>query len=417
MKYNFKLLIFFLIILSSSLLGIDSDFYFINKEYPIKAKAFESNTDIVETVYAGDKVKLLFLQENLQATKKEDEYWAKVQINTKEGFLPFKFLQKNKPNKVPYIKKRANIIPKPYYVAVKSLPVRMEPSSDANPIFSISKYSEIIVSRFTDFDDLIDGVPGRWAFISYGRSEGWVFGGFLSEDKLIEEDDLPEPILLGKIMFCITSIVLKDEPSINGSPLLSLEEGQSVKVLEKKRSTETIQGVKSSWFHVTVNGTEGYLFGGYLSVQKKEKPKIIVLDNSFIYPLDFEKSKMTSAFGPRIDPVNGKIGANHTGVDLYPIERFGAPIYSAGDGIVLHISNNTGYGNLTVIQHPNGLVSYYAHQQKFKVKQNEKVKAGDLIGEVGSSGKSTGPHLHFEIRTGLWQEQLNPEKYIHVPTN
>ncbi len=417
MKYNSILLKIYLIILSSSLSAIDSDFYFINKEYAIKAKAFESNTDIVETVYAGDKVKLLFLQENLQATKKEDEYWAKVQFSTREGFLPFKYLQKNKPNKMPYIKKRAIIIPKPYYVAVKSLPVRMEPSLDAIPIFSISKNSEIIVSRFTDFDDLIDGVPGRWAFISYGRSEGWVFGGFLSENKIIEEDEVSEPLISGKTMYCTINITLKDEPSSTGSPLMSIDEGQSVEVLEKKRSLETIQGVRSSWFHVRVNDTEGYIFGGYLSLQKKEKPKTIVLNNSFIYPLEFEKSKMTSAFGPRVDPVNGKIGANHTGVDLYPFERFGAPIYSAGDGVVLHQSNNTGYGNLTVVLHPNGLVSYYAHQQKFKVKQNEKVKAGDLIGEVGSSGKSTGPHLHFEIRTGLWQEQLNPEKYIHVPTN
>ena len=68
MKYNSILLKIYLIILSSSLYAIDSDFYFINKEYFIKAKAFESNSDIVDTVYAGDKVKLLFLQENLQST-------------------------------------------------------------------------------------------------------------------------------------------------------------------------------------------------------------------------------------------------------------------------------------------------------------------------------------------------------------
>ena len=124
---------------------------------------------------------------------------------------------------------------------------------------------------------------------------------------------------------------------------------------------------------------------------------------------------MTSPFGSRIDPVTGKPGIRHTGIDLYPFARFGAPIYASGDGIVIHQSFNSGYGNLTVLQHSGGLVTYYAHQLKFLIKQNEKVKAGDLIGEVGSTGKSTGPHLHFEVRTGLWQDQLDPEKYIQVP--
>lgn len=404
--------------LANSLFAVDSKIFFINQEYALKAKSFESNSDIVENLYPGDKVKLLFLQENLQAIKKEDEYWAKVQFGSKEGYLPYKYIQKIKPTiKNNYKKKRASIVPKSYYVAVKSLPVRMEPSIDSIPIFSVSKHTEVIVSKFSDFDDLLDGTPGRWAFLSIGRAEGWVFGGYLSENKIADDTENIDRITSGKILFCNTNLLLKDEPSTNGSPLLVLEEGDSVEVIEKKRSKEVLLGAKSSWVHVKVGEQEGYIFGNYLSAQKQDKPKPIVMNHSFIYPLDFEKSKMTSGFGPRVDPVNGKIGANHTGIDLYPIDRFGAPIYSAGDGVVLHQSTNSGYGKLTVVRHLNGLVTYYAHQQRFLVKPEEKVKAGDLIGEVGSSGKSTGPHLHFEIRTGLWQEQLNPEKYIQVPSN
>ncbi len=412
------IIISLLILLNSPIYAKENKIYYINKEYILKAKSFEANTDKVDIVYPGEKVELIFLEENLSATAPGDEFWAKVKYNSKVGFIPYKYLQAKPPKKIPKFRRRVVIDPKPYYVSVKSLPVRMEPNLISIPIFSISQNAEVIVKRFSDDDEDFDGIVGKWAFISYGRSEGWVFSGFLKDEKNKESEVIPDRITVGKTFYVITpELLVRDEPSFYGTPLFSLVAGDSVEVLDKKRYVEENNGIKSSWVKISQNDLEGWVYGGYLSTQKTEKAKNVVQNSKFIYPLEFEKSKMTSNFGPRIDPVTGRIGANHTGVDLYPFSRFGAPIYSAGDGNVILQSKNSGYGNLTVIQHSNGLVTYYAHQQKFTVKENDKVKAGDLIGEVGSSGKSTGPHLHFEVRTGLWQEQLNPEKFINVPKN
>ncbi len=105
--------------------------------------------------------------------------------------------------------------------------------------------------------------------------------------------------------------------------------------------------------------------------------------------------RMTSRFGWRVHPIfhTRKL---HTGVDLASAK--GTPIYAAGDGIVEHAGWENGYGNFTLIKHVNGYETGYGHQSKIIVAVGDKVRQGQLIGYVGSTGNSTGPHLHFEIR-------------------
>ena len=87
----------------------------------------------------------------------------------------------------------------------------------------------------------------------------------------------------------------------------------------------------------------------------------------------------------------------HMGIDLSL--QIGAPIYAAFDGKVRYARFNTGgYGNLVVIRHCNGLETYYAHLDKISVQPNEMVSSGQLIGLGGTTGRSSGPHLHFEVR-------------------
>lgn len=112
---------------------------------------------------------------------------------------------------------------------------------------------------------------------------------------------------------------------------------------------------------------------------------------------------ITSRYGSRW-------GTTHKGLDIgAPI---GTDIHAAGDGTVEKVVNsNVGYGNLVVISHGNGIQTYYAHCSKLYVKKGQKISAGDVIAAVGSTGDSTGPHCHFEIR--IDGVATNPQQYLY----
>ena len=118
---------------------------------------------------------------------------------------------------------------------------------------------------------------------------------------------------------------------------------------------------------------------------------------------------VTSRFGHRTDPVNGKKGF-HSGVDLGG--RYGQKILATADGIVTKSLINGGYGHYVEISHGNGYTTKFAHMKKRLVKRGEKVKRGQAIGTMGSSGRSTGPHLHYEIC--LNKKPLNPARFMRV---
>jgi uncharacterized protein YgiM (DUF1202 family) len=395
--------------------------YFVNKEYTLKALAYEENNDLITVVYPGDEVELIFLEENLRATKEEDEYFAKVKFQNKEGYIPFKFLQETIPKNLPKIRKRAFVDPKKYFVTASSLYIREEPSTTSNIITSIYRNDEVIVTRFSENDDYIGGISAKWAYIESRYAEGWVFSGYLTDNQNQNTQYIAESydqIKEGDDRFSIASLLhIRDEPSKYGTTIGIINHGSKVKIINKLNYTEAYNGMNSGWVKVSSDDIEGWVYAGFLHPIKIAKKLNDSLDKPFQFPLepDPTKTRITSKFGPRIDPVTKKQNANHTGIDFYHTSRFGASIYAAGDGIVIHQSTNTAFGYLTIIQHENGLVTYYAHQQKFLVKQNDSIKAGDLIGELGSTGKSTGPHLHFEVRTGMWKEALNPINYIPIP--
>ena len=117
----------------------------------------------------------------------------------------------------------------------------------------------------------------------------------------------------------------------------------------------------------------------------------------------------SSNFGWRIDPFTG-LRAMHEGVDF--MAPIGSPILAAAGGIVVYSAYNPSYGNMIEIDHGNGLISRYAHASKRLVKEGDVVLRGQKIGEVGSTGRSTGPHLHFEVlNRGVPQ---NPTRYLHT---
>ena len=106
---------------------------------------------------------------------------------------------------------------------------------------------------------------------------------------------------------------------------------------------------------------------------------------------------ITSAFGNRLHPIL-KVYKLHTGVDLAGSGCNGKPVVAAADGTVIVAKYNSAYGNYIVIDHGGGITTLYAHSSKLEVKVGDTVKAGQEIMKVGTTGYSTGPHLHFEVR-------------------
>ena len=117
--------------------------------------------------------------------------------------------------------------------------------------------------------------------------------------------------------------------------------------------------------------------------------------------------RLSSDFGERVHPVSGNVKA-HNGIDIAAPE--GNAVMACADGVVKFAGYNSSSGNYVIIDHGNGYTSSYAHMLKTLRKTGDSVKRGDVIGKVGSTGVSTGPHLHFEIRIN--DEAVNPRDYI-----
>ncbi|MGX7951244.1 M23 family metallopeptidase [Tsuneonella sp. HG249] len=118
---------------------------------------------------------------------------------------------------------------------------------------------------------------------------------------------------------------------------------------------------------------------------------------------------MTSSFGARRDPFTGAT-AMHAGIDFRG--PTGAPIYAAATGRVSYVGQKAGYGNVVEISHGNGMITRYAHMSRFASKVGQEVAAGDIIGAIGSTGRSTGPHLHFEVRVN--DRAVNPRPFLEA---
>jgi murein DD-endopeptidase MepM/ murein hydrolase activator NlpD len=116
---------------------------------------------------------------------------------------------------------------------------------------------------------------------------------------------------------------------------------------------------------------------------------------------------LSSYFGIRTDPFTGK-KAMHRGIDI--ANRLGAPVLAGSRGIIVYAGKMKGYGYLVEIEHGYGYRTRYGHMSAITIAVGDVVEAGQMVGRVGSSGRSTGPHLHYEVRRN--SQALNPEKFI-----
>lgn len=140
------------------------------------------------------------------------------------------------------------------------------------------------------------------------------------------------------------------------------------------------------------------------------------VEQAFFYGTAFKaplpRTVLTSHFGLRSDPITGK-KVFHGGIDL--AAPTGTGVRAAHYGTVEYAGRAGGYGLLVVIRHPFGYRTFYGHLSKISVKTGQKINAGNRIGSVGSTGRSTGPHLHFEIRH--YDKKVNPAAYADLNHN
>ncbi len=121
------------------------------------------------------------------------------------------------------------------------------------------------------------------------------------------------------------------------------------------------------------------------------------------------KGWLSSYFGTRTDPFNGR-RVHHSGVDF--AGKLGSDVVSVAAGVITFASRRSGYGNLVEINHGKGYVTRYGHNRKILVRVGETVKKGQILSEMGTTGRSTGPHVHFEV---LYNGRaVNPKKYIQA---
>jgi murein DD-endopeptidase MepM/ murein hydrolase activator NlpD len=116
---------------------------------------------------------------------------------------------------------------------------------------------------------------------------------------------------------------------------------------------------------------------------------------------------ITDGFGMRRNPFNGEGREVHEGLDI--AVDFGTPATATADGLVIYAAPHAGYGNLVIVYHSNGITSRYGHLSRISVEAGQRVKRGDQVGNVGSTGRSTGPHVHYEIREN--DQAVDPLRY------
>jgi len=121
------------------------------------------------------------------------------------------------------------------------------------------------------------------------------------------------------------------------------------------------------------------------------------------------EGQITGSFGERIDPFNGE-GAFHSGVDIG--STYGHAVVAPADGVVTFADFMGGYGKAIMVDHGHGISTRYGHLSGFAVTAGQQIHRGDTIGYVGSSGRSTGPHLHYEVRIN--DTPVNPYKYLRM---
>jgi murein DD-endopeptidase MepM/ murein hydrolase activator NlpD len=183
-------------------------------------------------------------------------------------------------------------------------------------------------------------------------------------------------------------------------PMASVQAGSQADAERFNSSLDRFYALKNA--AMTGVATTGIASGGNRMASLADWERLSAQPN--LWPVD---GHITGSFGSRSDPFNGE-GAYHVGVDIST--DYGTAVIAPADGAVIFADFMSGYGRLVVVQHSNGISTRYGHLSGFTVAAGQHIRRGDLLGYVGLSGRSTGPHLHYEVR--LNGNPVNPHNYL-----
>jgi murein DD-endopeptidase MepM/ murein hydrolase activator NlpD len=239
-------------------------------------------------------------------------------------------------------------------------------------LFKVSRYNELR----TEKDDLKN---------RYSRLE-----------QVAKERDI-QVASLGSLASEVSALYgLKAEPILATAPAQEIEDAQVSSSLDQLYALKT----------TALNGaaTIGISLGLSKNVTTADWLRASAAPN--LWPVE---GQVTGSFGERIDPFNGE-GGFHSGVDISA--GYGQPVIAPADGVVTFADFMGGYGRAVVLDHGHGISTRYGHLANFAVTIGQRVQRGDTIGYIGLSGRSTGPHLHYEVRIN--DTPVNPHKYLRI---
>ncbi len=203
--------------------------------------------------------------------------------------------------------------------------------------------------------------------------------------------------------------IFESNPIPDSARVKEMEKKKEVQLVQSMGETELVNSMAAQLNNLSLRmAYQGKSFDA-IDNMVKNKAKLLAAIPS-IQPISNRNlNRVSSGFGYRIDPVY-KDRRLHPGLDF--TAPVGTPIYAAADGVVKDAGFNTGgYGNRVVVNHGFGYETLYAHMVRIKARVGTKVKRGEVVGYVGSTGKSTGPHLHYEVHKN--GTQLDPIYFFY----
>ncbi len=386
-------------------------------------RQLKDNRDMVKQQYASD------IEKKEAILRKMREFIGEINGRLKQGSstkidVPIDIEAVSDIKATDQIHTSKKVPPREYAYLLDDVAYRAEAGLRAAALGKAAFGEKVELLLQSEEMDTVDGVRGPWLLVRRaGGEEGWIFSAYLAREKPagrpVKKAAPPAERKAAEAFYAYVAdsdVRMRDAGSSAGSVIGKFDFAERVEVLEQSREMETIGGKKRPWFRVRrSNGSEGWIFGGLLqkkepaasaSGPKEEAPVTAAGTREFAVPTT---GKVSSKFGYRVHPVTKKSQSFHSGIDIFAPK--GTKVTATADGVVKTAAyNNNGYGNLIILEHEKELSSYYAHLEKILVTPGQRVKKGDLIGTVNSTGMSTGNHLHFEVRRG--GKAMDPDEFL-----